>query len=83
MSSCYSGDHIAEDHTYSDITTHSFEEPEQKYHLGTASNILLGLRGGGGGGRGLNMFYCWKAWSMLHFSLIMSTLSQTNFTTLV
>ena len=52
MSSCYSGDHIAEDHTYSDITTHSFEEPEQKYHLGTASNILLGLRGGGEGGGG-------------------------------
>ena len=47
MGSCYSGDHIAEDHTHSDITTHNFEEPEQKYHLGTASNILPGWGLGG------------------------------------
>ena len=45
MGSCYSNDRFA----YTDKTPCKIEEPSQKYHLGTASNRLLG---------GLNMFYC-------------------------
>ena len=47
MGNCYSGDHISEDHTHTDITTCNIEEPKQKYLLGTVSYRLLG---------GLNMF---------------------------
>ena len=38
MGSCYSGDHIAEGHTHTDITTCNIEEPQKKYRLGTVSN---------------------------------------------
>ena len=41
MGSCYSGDHIAEDHIQTDITTCNIEEPQQKYRLGMASNSIL------------------------------------------
>lgn len=34
MDSCHSGDHIAEDHTHTDITACNIEELEQKYQLG-------------------------------------------------
>ena len=37
MSSCYSGDHIAEDYIHTDITTLNIEEPQQKNRLGTVS----------------------------------------------
>ena len=47
MGNCYSADHIAEDHIHTDITSNT-EESQQKYRIGTVSNILLG---------GLNMFY--------------------------
>ena len=36
----YSIDHIAEDHTHTNITC-SIEEPQQKYRIGTVSNRLL------------------------------------------
>ena len=48
MCSCYSGDHNAEDHIHTDITTHNVEEPQQKDRLGKVCNRLLGC---------LNMFY--------------------------
>ena len=48
MGSCYSGDHIAGDHIYTDITTRIIEVPQQKYRLGTASSAKL---------EGLNWFY--------------------------
>ena len=41
MGNFYSVDHIAEDHNHTDITCNT-EEPQQKYRLGTVSNILLG-----------------------------------------
>ena len=45
---CYNlGDHIAEDYIHTDKTTCNYEEPQQKYRLGTVSYRLL--RGGGGG----------------------------------
>ena len=37
MGNCYSTNHIAEDHIYTDI-----EAPQQKYRLGTASDRFLG-----------------------------------------
>ena len=36
------GDHIAEDDIKTDLTTCDIEKPQQKYHLGTVSNKLLG-----------------------------------------
>ena len=47
MVSCYSGDHIAEDHIHTDITTCNTDELQQKYRLGTVSCRLLdsGLKG--------------------------------------
>ena len=48
MGSCFSSDHIAEDHIHTDITTCNIEEPQQKYRIGTVSNKLQG---------GLNMFF--------------------------
>ena len=50
MGSSYSGDHIAEDHINTDITTCNIEKPQHKciYRLETVSNRLL--VGGGGGG---------------------------------
>ena len=42
MDSCYSGDRIV-----GGITTCSIEESQQKYRLGTVSNILLGVGVGG------------------------------------
>ena len=47
MGSCYSGDHIAEDHIHMDITTFNIKEPQQMYRIGTVSNRLLS-----GGGEG-------------------------------
>ena len=47
MSNCHSGDHISEDHIHTDITG-NIEEPQQKYLIGSVSNILLW---------GLSMFY--------------------------
>ena len=41
MGSCYSADHIAEDHLHTGITC-NIEEPHQKYRLVTVSNRLLG-----------------------------------------
>ena len=41
MGNCYSVDHIAEDHIYTDIT-YNIEEPQQKYRLGMVSKRLLG-----------------------------------------
>ena len=41
MGSCYSGDHIAEDHKRTHKTTCIIEVPHQKYRLGTVSNRLL------------------------------------------
>ena len=35
MGSCYSDDHIAEDHIHKDITSYKFEEPQRKYRLET------------------------------------------------
>ena len=46
MGSCYSGDHILQDHIHTEIKTYNIGEPQQKYRLGTVSNKLLG-RGGG------------------------------------
>ena len=40
MGNYYSIDHIADDHTHTDITCY-IEEPQQKYRLGTVSNRLL------------------------------------------
>ena len=40
MGSCYSGDHIAEDHIYMDIATCINEEPQHKYRLGTKTEVL-------------------------------------------
>ena len=45
MVSCYSGDHIAEDHIDTDIIICKSEESQQKCRLGTVSNRYL--RGGG------------------------------------
>ena len=36
------GDHIAGDHTHTDITIGNIEELQQKYRPGTVSNRLLG-----------------------------------------
>ena len=48
MGSCYSGDHKAEDHIHTDITTCNSKKPQQKYRLGAVSNrLLLGVVGGG------------------------------------
>ena len=41
MGNWYSADNIAKDHIHADITGNT-EEPQQKYCLGTVSNILLG-----------------------------------------
>ena len=38
MGSCYTADHIAEDHIHTDITIYYIEEPQQKYRLGTVIN---------------------------------------------
>ena len=43
MGSCYSGDQIAEDHIHTDIATCDIEEPQQKYRLGTVSDLQLQL----------------------------------------
>ena len=40
MGSCYSGDHIAGDQIHTDITSCNIEEPQQKCHLETVSNIF-------------------------------------------
>ena len=48
MGTCYSADHIAEDHIHTDMT-YNIEEPKQKFRLGTVSNHYWGR----GGGRGL------------------------------
>ena len=48
MGSCYSVDHIAEDHKHMDMNT---EGPQQKYRLETVSSRLLEE------GWDLNMFY--------------------------
>ena len=40
MGSCHSGDHIAEDHIHTDITTCNIEEPQQKYCLRMVRNSL-------------------------------------------
>ena len=45
MGNCYSTVHIAEDYIHTGIACY-IKEPQQKYRLGTVSNILLG--GGGG-----------------------------------
>ena len=55
MVSCYSGDHIAEDHIDTDIIICKSEESQQKCRLGTVSNRYL--RGGG-----LNMLYWARNW---------------------
>ena len=47
MSSFYSGDNTAGDHTHTEITTGNIEEPQQKYLLGMVNKELL---------VGLNMF---------------------------
>ena len=51
MGSCYIGNHIAADNIDTDITTFDihFDEPQQKYRLGTASKSLRKCvcRGGG------------------------------------
>ena len=52
IGSCCSGDLIAEIHIHTDITIYNIEEPQQKYHLGTASNRFFFFLGGGGGGDG-------------------------------
>ena len=46
MGSCYSGDHIARDHTHKDRTTCNIVEPQQKYCFGTIRNKLLGVEAG-------------------------------------
>ena len=46
MGSCNSGDHIAEDHTHTHITTCNVEEPQR---LETVSIRLLVCVWGGGG----------------------------------
>ena len=43
-----SGDHTAEDHTHTDITTCKIEESQQKYRLGKVCNRLRGAGGGEG-----------------------------------
>ena len=43
--SCYSGDHTAEDHIHTDITTCNIEEPQQKNPIGTVSNRSVGAGG--------------------------------------
>ena len=49
MGGCYSGDHNAETHIHTDITTGNIEESQQKHRLvGTVSNRLL---------EGLSTFY--------------------------
>ena len=54
MVSCYSGDHIAEDHIDTDIITCNSEESQQKCRLRTVSNRHL---------RGvLNMLYWAQNW---------------------
>ena len=40
MSSYYAADHIAEEHMHTDISC-TFEEPQEKYRLGTARDRLL------------------------------------------
>ena len=45
MGSCYSGDHITEDHLHTDKTTGNIKEPQQKYRLGKVSNRLPRERG--------------------------------------
>ena len=49
MGRCNSSDHIARDHIHRDIRTCNIAE--QAYHLGMASNRLLG-GGGAAGGEG-------------------------------
>ena len=41
MGSCYSVDHVAEDHVHTVMATFISEEHQQKYHFGTVSNRLL------------------------------------------
>ena len=48
--SCYSGVCIAQDHMHTDITICNIKINQQKYRIGTVSNILLGVCGGRGGG---------------------------------
>ena len=55
MGNCYFMDHIAEDHTHTDITC-TIEESQQKCRLGTVGNRLLGGGGGGGGLHADQMF---------------------------
>ena len=44
MGSCYSSDHIPEDHIQTNITTSNTDEPQQNNRLGTVSHrILRGL----------------------------------------
>ena len=50
MASCYSGDHITENHIHTDITLCNIEEQQWKFHLGADSNRLLGMGSGGSGG---------------------------------
>ena len=42
MGSRYSDNHIAGDLIHTNIATCNIEEPQQNYHLGKVSNILLG-----------------------------------------
>ena len=45
MASRYLDNHIAGDHIHTDKTC-KIEEQQQKYHLGTLSNRLIGAGGG-------------------------------------
>ena len=61
MGNCYFMDHIAEDHTHTDITC-TIEESQQKCRLGTVGNRLLGGGGGGGGAScGPNVSNHWRS----------------------
>ena len=44
MSSCYIGDHTAEDHIHIDITKCTTEEPQQKCQLGMSVKDYWGLK---------------------------------------
>ena len=61
MGNCYSIDHIDENHIHTDIT-YNTEEPQQKYRLGTVSNILLG-QGAGCLRLGLSWFNWWVSFA--------------------
>ena len=51
MNSCYTGDHTAGDHMYTDMTTCNTEEPQKEYYLGMVSKRLMGKEGEGRRGR--------------------------------